>query len=602
MTSRAVVGMVAGLVSASAVLTWRPLLQSSAWLLPALVMIALIIGVGGAVRLWKPTGVLVAAAQLLCIALVAWLSVLLLEGGSSSAPTPDIAERSMRLLADGVEVAASQSAPVDDGPGLRFIVVVASGLVALGVDLGMITLRRPALAALPLTAAYGVPLAVIPGGSSTGLFLTTAVPFLLLLLVHPRPGPWSAPVHPVDAYRAVDETTEPWRERRRVHATMAATGVSALVAATIVPAALPGLDERPLTVDVAASGPVSTINPILNLKDSLDARSDATLLTYRTDQDSPAPLRIVTADVFDGQTWSPHTGERLRRDQRVQGGLSEPPGLTSEIREQSAVRTTTITVQGLAQTYLPAPYPALRVDIEGNWFYDSDSLNIVGDGEDTQGRSYSVTHLEVDPREEQLRTAPPAPRAVQERFTQLPPSIPAAVLDAARQVTSAAGNDYERAVLLQRYFRSTGGFTYSTNAPSDGGSDAITAFLREKYGFCVQFASTMAVMSRLLGIPARVAIGFLPGEQLADGRWRISEQDAHAWPELWFSGTGWVRFEPTPAIRSGRSPSYAQPETPITAPPSPDPGPEPTASAATAPSAAPTPTLPPTSRDRKSVV
>jgi transglutaminase-like putative cysteine protease len=56
----------------------------------------------------------------------------------------------------------------------------------------------------------------------------------------------------------------------------------------------------------------------------------------------------------------------------------------------------------------------------------------------------------------------------------------------------------------------------------------------------------MAAMARTLGIPARVAVGFIPGTATADGGMTVGLKDAHAWPELYFEGVGWTRFEPTP--------------------------------------------------------
>ena len=72
----------------------------------------------------------------------------------------------------------------------------------------------------------------------------------------------------------------------------------------------------------------------------------------------------------------------------------------------------------------------------------------------------------------------------------------------------------------------------------------------ERKGYCVHFASAMAVMARTLSIPSRVAVGFLPGTQDEQGTWTVSLRDAHAWPELYFEGVGWVRFEPTPPART----------------------------------------------------
>jgi hypothetical protein len=126
---------------------------------------------------------------------------------------------------------------------------------------------------------------------------------------------------------------------------------------------------------------------------------------------------------------------------------------------------------------------------------------------------------------------------------------------------------YDKALAIQQYLRASGGFTYSlTLAPpakdqlgKDAGFDPLTNFLVTKQGYCVQFASAMAMMSRAVGIPARVAIGFLPGTQAKDGVWSVTASDAHAWPELYLSGVGWTRFEPTPSRAA--PPLYAVPAT-----------------------------------------
>ncbi|WP_369068910.1 transglutaminase family protein [Kineococcus terrestris] len=541
----------AGLASAAVVLSVRPLVSGTGWLVPALAVVAAVTGTGLLVRALTRRPGLAAGVQLL----VLLGAVLVLFGGSTTVlgvvPTSATPARLAQLFGDGVQVVRSYSVPAVDLRGLRLLLVAGAGLTAWAVDLLAVALRHPALAGVPLAAVYAVPVVLAPGGSSGWALALVAVPYLVLL------------VTAGDGRRRWAGSARAGVRSART-AAAAGTGAVALVAAVAVPAAVPGLDERALTFGGGGGDTIAVINPILNLKASLGARSDATILSYETDEDDPEPLRIVTADVFDGQTWAPSTGADIPRRQRVQDGLSDPPGMSGAVREQSAVRRTSIAVRGLDQTYLPLPYPSTRVEIDGDWLYETSSLNVVGDGETTRGRTYTATHLEVRPTEEQLRTAPPAPGDVQEVFTALPEGLPEVVFETAREVTAGAADAYERAALMQRWFRSTGGFTYSTTAPNDGGSDAVAAFLQEKSGFCVQYASAMAVMARTLGIPARVAIGFLPGEEVSDGRWRISAQDAHAWPELWFSGVGWVRFEPTPATRTGQSPSYSQPRTPVT--------------------------------------
>jgi transglutaminase-like putative cysteine protease len=560
----------AGVASAAAVLTLRPLVVSSGWVVGALGMVCAVTASGLLVRgLFHRRGLAVGVQAVVLLAVL-----LVLFGGSTTVlgilPTTGTPDRFVQLATDGVQVIRRYSVPAVDLRGLRLLLVTGAGLVAVAVDLFAVTLRRPALAGVPLLIVMGVPLALAPGGSSAFAFAVACIPFLVLLAGDRRGGL----LRPAGSSR-----------RSVAGVTASATAAVALVAAIAVPAAVPDLDERPLTIDTGSGDTIAVINPILNLKASLGARSDATILTYRTDQTNPAPLRIVTADVFDGETWAPSTGADIPRSQRVQDGLAQAPGLSDPVREASTVHTTTISVRGLDQTYLPLPYPALQVDIGGEWLYETDSLNVVGDGETTRGRSYTATHLEVAPTEDELRSAPGAPEEIESRYTELP-ELPAVVHDTALEVTAGATDKYEQAAALQRWFRSTGGFTYSTTAPNDGGTSAVVDFLRDKTGFCVQFASSMAVMARSLGIPARVAIGFLPGEESADGRWRISAQDAHAWPELYFDGVGWTRFEPTPATRTGQSPSWTVPVRPIptTAPPSSASAPAPTQSAA-APSA-----------------
>ncbi|MEO6941647.1 MAG: transglutaminase-like domain-containing protein, partial [Terrimesophilobacter sp.] len=115
------------------------------------------------------------------------------------------------------------------------------------------------------------------------------------------------------------------------------------------------------------------------------------------------------------------------------------------------------------------------------------------------------------------------------------------------------------------------------------GMKAIAQFLVAKSGYCIHFASAMAVLARPLGIPSRVAVGLLPGEkqdQTVEGRtsYRVTTQDVHAWAELYFDGIGWTRFEPTPG--RGFVPTYADKATPgVPIPPT-----------TTTPSATPTPT------------
>ncbi len=127
-------------------------------------------------------------------------------------------------------------------------------------------------------------------------------------------------------------------------------------------------------------------------------------------------------------------------------------------------------------------------------------------------------------------------------------------------MTSTATTNFDRALALQTFFRdpSVGGFRYSTDIQGGQGEDAIDTFLEERVGYCEQFAGTFAAMARSLGIPARVAVGFTWGEEDPNqpGRYQVLGRNAHAWPEVYLAGYGWVPFEPTPGRGNPDAESY----------------------------------------------
>jgi hypothetical protein len=115
---------------------------------------------------------------------------------------------------------------------------------------------------------------------------------------------------------------------------------------------------------------------------------------------------------------------------------------------------------------------------------------------------------------------------------------------------------------MQAWFRSRGGFSYSLEREPGTSRSHLIDFLENRIGYCEQFAAAMAIMARAIGIPARVAVGFTPGELQEDDSRIVRAHDSHAWPELFFDGIGWVRFEPTPATRTDAAPAWTLPIRP----------------------------------------
>lgn len=478
----------------------------------------------------------------------AWLGVL---------PSPDAVAAFATLIDEGQRSIAQLSPPVDPLPGILAITAAGIGAVALVVDSLAATWRRPALAGLPLLALYAVPASVAPDGAGWFGFVLAAAGYLVLLLIdgQERLARWGrATRRRRDVGEGALQAGLLLPQARRV-------GISAIVLAVVVPIALPGLSAGLLPWGSGFGGKgghrpshVPVINPILDLRDDLVQPDDTEVLRYSTADPDPAYLRVVTLDRFDGRQWSP-SALNVPNSQNVGDGLPTPPGLTPGV-PRTPVRTT-VAIDGLDEAWLPLPYPATKVEAPGLWVYDTATFNVFSTAERTAGLTYTVDSLELSPTPELLSKSTPPPADLA-RYLDLPSDLPSIVRQTALAVTNDAGNDYERAVALQNWLRNPDVFTYDTKAPDGTGISAIEAFLARRSGFCVHFASTMAVMARALGIPARVDVGFTPGEKVDATTWSVSTHDAHAWPELYFQGVGWVPFEPTPAVRTGAAPAYTR--------------------------------------------
>jgi protein-glutamine gamma-glutamyltransferase len=130
-------------------------------------------------------------------------------------------------------------------------------------------------------------------------------------------------------------------------------------------------------------------------------------------------------------------------------------------------------------------------------------------------------------------------------YLQLPaldPRIPAL----AREITARGRTPFDKTIIIENYLRTH--FSYTLNLTGKPGDDPLPHFLFEtRAGHCEYFASAMAIMLRTLGIPSREVNGFLPGEynDLA-GDYIVRSSDAHSWVEVYFPGSGWLTFDPTP--------------------------------------------------------
>ena len=221
-----------------------------------------------------------------------------------------------------------------------------------------------------------------------------------------------------------------------------------------------------------------------------------------------------------------------------------------------AVAEQEFVIGGLASIWLPAAFRPERIDGIDEVSYNQDTASLITPAETTDGAIYTVRSAIPTLTPELLATAPAqAPQDVIDQYLALPAIAPRVVAEA-RRITDAHATPYAKARALQDHFHR--GFRYDLNAKPGHDNRALENFLfTTKTGYCEQYAGAYAVMARAIGLPARVAVGFTPGELQSDGTYHVRDEHAHAWPEVYLHWFGWVNFEPTP----GRGAPNATPYT-----------------------------------------
>jgi len=291
--------------------------------------------------------------------------------------------------------------------------------------------------------------------------------------------------------------------------------------------------------------------------------------------------KLITLDSFDGKFWLPANFQVNRPDSLRPWEASEFAFVGPTIRVEQVVQ-----ILALRQNYLPLLYSPVALLSDDPLLDESHRIREDGsvkfDARTTEGLIYRVTSDLPQPDLSVLASAggrlspifaqaaaageiaiipsptlvPLPPTRVREVYTDLPDDLPNEIGDLAKLVTDRSSTNYERALLLEAFFRSSGLFVYDASASTGHSTLDLaewltnTESLNYRTGYCEQFAAAMAVMARTLGIPSRMVMGFAPGEVTTDGSGQqlivVRSRNAHAWVELYFGGQGWVRFDPTP--------------------------------------------------------
>jgi transglutaminase-like putative cysteine protease len=325
----------------------------------------------------------------------------------------------------------------------------------------------------------------------------------------------------------------------------AVLGIAALAVGAALGSRLPGADATPLVAVTpeARSTARQTVSPLVELQSRLIEQSQVELFSVVTSQ--RAYWRLTALDLFDGDRWASR-GSFGEAD----GPLPGPPPT-----ETFEPITQTIDILALQAIWLPAAFEATEVRAEEGevrWDEESSTLIVGPDVESSDGLHYEVVSRVFDHQAAALAAVPSGsvPDEIADGYLELPEDFPGRVTEEAERLVAGAETPYAQALALQDSFRD-GSFEYSLAVQPGQSTSAIESFLFEtRTGYCEQFAGTYAAMARAVGLPARVAVGFTPGQPdpdpTAPGRYIVRGENAHAWPEVYLAGIGWVGFEPTP--------------------------------------------------------
>ncbi len=573
----------AGLIAtAVALLAAMPLLTSPAWYLELLGLALVGCAAGSVTRLRLLPVVAVVITYL--GGLLIYLNLLFAGPESVGWIVPTRASLSHlgKLAGQGFAERAF-APPVPDIHGVMLLAAAGIGLMAIAADLMAVRLRSPALAGLPLLALFSVPITTSArqgAGGATVTFCLGIAGYLWLLAADGRERLriWGRLVTLWQSNRNDDEAIR-GPDTRALAASGRRIGLAAISLAIFIPLLLPGLRVHKLFGGPGGRGghggtQIPLPDPVVRLQRLLQHGGNATVLTYQTNNPVPQQqyLQVYVLNYdSDSNIWALQTP--VPNIQVGDTPLPGAPGLSGLTPKHAS--TTRIDVsRGVAGfesrlSFLPLPYVPEIVRVQGTWGVDLDTLMVLSASAGLSGLHYQVRAEDVQPSIQQLDQPATVPRSITRRY--LPFRSPArSTLQtlADKIITDAgAGTAYQKAVALEKWFTS-GMFKYNVHATDPDTPAGLVRFLtRTKQGYCQQFAFGMAALARIIGIPSRVAVGYTAGTRQPDGKtWKVTTADAHAWPELYFQGSGWLRFEPTPGGADGQGtaiqPVYAQSTSP----------------------------------------
>jgi transglutaminase-like putative cysteine protease len=290
---------------------------------------------------------------------------------------------------------------------------------------------------------------------------------------------------------------------------------------------------------------------VVSASTSLDEQSfqggwhQSDTINYVVKANRPAYWRVHVYDTYTAGGWVNSPASETLLGQKV---------LWDESMDPASAYTMTYSVK-----------PNVKTDITllaGNFMSaDNPTLVQVSAGEISSvtmprifkpGEQYTVTSSYYSPSSSDLsRSTRAYPQEIKDYYLQLPSGFPRDITSLARSIAIGTKTPYDKVLAINKYLAKIP-YQANINAPP-AGTDPVEYFIfTQKSGFCLYYASAMATMLRSVGVPARLAIGYLPGDPgEVPGQYLLRDKHYHAWPQIYFSSYGWVDFEATPGGGTG---------------------------------------------------
>ena len=316
----------------------------------------------------------------------------------------------------------------------------------------------------------------------------------------------------------------------------------------------------PASILRALQSPDNFFSDRLTISGSISLPSGEVL--HYTSTAAPQYLEGFTYDHFDGHTW-------LASSPDGQQSVAAGRPLPVDTAENNVTRATTnvVIVQPpqSQEHYIFAPAEPSAFDVDITVATNGTTSTWMQQSPLAAGEHYKVTS-NIPTTNAQYLASIPLPGqdlwpedsnspALKQLYLQTPGSLSSTVLSTAQRWTQGATSMYAAMKMLQDHLSDPTQFTYSlTNRPIPDNIDVATWLLQQKQGYCTYYATTMTMMARLLGVPARMVNGFSFGHFDTQRKvWVVNGEDAHSWVQVYFPHYGWINFDPTPGFSLNNS-------------------------------------------------